>query len=439
MSAERLGDPAVIEQLPASLQALLTFERFHLHRLHIFQNTSRDPAFDTRYFPQNCAAFRLPCFWIGREHLHVYRNPTGSADELGLHAGPDERGRELFPIHPLSVQHYRQFLSQVQAQEGPCLWAVPTASTRTLLAWPDRQPQRAVFVKTSLHSPVLGDRRMHAHQVGRSIGLSRLVSDCRSSLPGALKFLPESAGFVPRGMLDSGTVIRVIPSEIKAGQVLIAPLFALLGGSGTHVPLLMSFLRRSGVPAVTFVEELLCVPLAKLWLELSMRFGLVIEAHGQDLLLELSPDLSPAGRFYYRDFEGMQVDWELRRRCGCSQPGRLPQEWSWREAYASWGYRHAESVWYKLSTSLFGLLHLVLHETEVSLREWRERGLIDCAPVAEGELTLRFSRQLNAAIEELFGIRAGVHFDIYRSMKRFLLVLLRVRRDIMGPAPRLLP
>jgi hypothetical protein len=64
IAKERLASADVLGQLPGPLQQQLILERFHLHKPEEFQVTSRDPAFDPRYFPQNCGAVELPCYTI---------------------------------------------------------------------------------------------------------------------------------------------------------------------------------------------------------------------------------------------------------------------------------------------------------------------------------------------------------------------------------------
>lgn len=434
MSAQPLGEQEAIGQLPIALQRWLTLERFHLHKAEMFQDRSRDPGFDSRYFPQNCGAFELPCFWVQRKHLLIYRRCAADENELSLLAGQSLSERVLFPIHPASLDKYAAFLSGLGAEdaanEGLRIWAVPTSSTRTLLAWPDEAPEKALLVKLSLHSPIFGDRRLYTRTVGRCVGLSGLVQDSQADLPSTVDYFPESLGLVPRRLPDSGVLIRSVPREIKEGRTLVAPLFSLLGGSGSHSPLLLTLLERNGMESRQWLEETLCAPFARLWLEMSLRFGLILEAHAQDLMLALSPDLQPLGRFFYRDFEGLQVDWELRHRCGLPACDPMPHAWRWRETYDTWGYPYGEFAWYKWRISLMHYLHFVLNELELSLRQWHERGLIRGRKFEEGEVTMLFSRHLFEAIEARFGIRAEPRYNIYRSLNKFTIFLMKVRREI---------
>jgi hypothetical protein len=424
-------DHDVIGQLPPALREWMTRERFQLHRPDMFQHPARDPGFDTRYFPQHCRPFRLPCYWMQRKHLYVHGSDE-SGERLHFGAGAGDE-RILFPVHPSELEEFRAFLRAVDAidasEHDRPLWAVPTSSTRTLLVWPDGAGHRAVFVKTSLHSRIFGDRRVTRTKVARAIGNGKVIR--QASLPSEFRVLPEILGFSARKAPDSGALIRPVPPEIMDGSVRVAPLFSLLGGEEQgRVPLLLEMLEHTDQPPVEYVDELLCATFAPLWVTLALNHGLIVEAHGQDLLLALSPAGVPSGSFYYRDLEGLQVDWELRHgRFG--SPPSLPDEWAWRETHATWGYRYCEFVWYKWRISLFDYLRLVLNEVETSLRQWHDQGRVRGPKCREGELTMLFSERLFAAVERQFNVSLGAPYDILAALNRFILALFKVRRALI--------
>jgi hypothetical protein len=424
-----------MEQLPYSLRQQLTFERFHLHKPDLFQDRSRDPAFDPKYFPQNCGAVRLPCYWIERRHLHVFGAQTQAADELNFFSGDGPNDAVLFPMHPASIGHYEPLLQKLGARDaaadGLRIWGVPTSSARTFLAWPDRMPERALFVKLTLHSPIFGDRRLYPWKVARSVGLSSLVQQSLDQLPRGLGYFPETFGLTPRQMPDSGVIVRSIPARIKANKLLVVPLFALMGGQQVQ-PLLPTILERTGLRPQEFLEEVLCTKFARVWLEMTLRHGLIVEAHGQDLMLAMSPDLRTLEHFYYRDFEGMQVDWELRRQRGLPTPEHMPNSQAWHETYATWGYRYGQLLWYKLRIGLTHYLYFVLMELEQMLRSWQERGIMGGARIDEHALIAMFARKTVELIHELFGIRVQADYNIYSHLNRFVLLLLGVRRELLG-------
>jgi hypothetical protein len=437
MSAHESDAGPAFSQLPAGLREWLILERFHLHKPHLYQRRELDASFDISYLPQHSGTFRLPCFLIARRNLHMFGSQQQHSYSMQFYSDSKIDDAVLFPMHPLALDDYREFLLRVgatdAAREGVCIWAVPTSSLRTLLAWPDGAADRAVFVKTSLVSPVVGDRRVHRMRAGRSVALSALVANQLTELPTQLSYLRESFAFAARSAPHSGSIIRCIPQEIISGHVRVAPLFSLIGGEGERRPLLLAMLERAGTPPLQFVDEMLCKPVARFWLELCMRFGLIIEAHGQDLLLELSTAGQPTGRFYYRDFEGMQVDWELRRRLGYSAPDALAHSWQWREAYDTWeNFPYGALPWRKWYVSLYQFLRMVLREVEQSLRQWHQDGLINGPLCGPDELTMAFSRHMFEGLERIFGVRVDSPYNIDRHLNRFLLLLSQLRRQALA-------
>jgi hypothetical protein len=436
MPAQRYQPAGLVEQLPLHLQAWLTLERFHLHAPHLYQRRERDPGFDPKYLPQNCDVFQLPCVLVPRRRLYMFEGGQQDSEGLAFAVDDQQRRRVLFPMHPSSVALYRDSFELGgmchESIVGAPVWALPTSSTRTVLAWPGDQPAQAMFIKTSLHSPLFGDRRVTRIRAGRSVSLSAMVQAELGELPATLNYLPEPLAFTPRREPFMGAIVRAIPREIRAGRVLVAPLFSLIGGSDGHVPLLLTILERTGMTPMQFLHDVLCRPFARLWLDLTLNHGLVIEAHGQDLLLVLSPGLVPQRRFYYRDFEGLQVDWELRRHLGKPPPPMLAGQWCWHDAYDTWGdHRYAHLAWYKWRVSLTQYMSLVLQQVETALREWHRSGRLGGVPPAVDEATSMFSQCLFETLEQMFGVRTGQHYNVHRSLNRFLILLAGLRRELL--------
>jgi hypothetical protein len=433
----RRGNEAPLEQLPQSLRHLMDFERFHLHKAGEFQDRFTDKAFDRGYLPQNSGAFELPCFWIRRKCLYVFGQQRREIAELCLSEGGEHAAWMLMPIHPVALQHYEPLISgpfaSARPREGsPRIWAVPTASTRTVLAWPDERPELAVFVKLHIPHQLSGDRRMLLRKVACGIGFSRIAESCVTQTSKSFDVLREPIGFVPRRMQDSGVVLRSVPCGVKDGSIILAPLFALLGGSEGRRPLFPTILERSGLRADEFLETFLCRQFAHLWLTLVFQFGLVLEAHGQDLLIELSPEFAPLGRFFYRDMEGLQVDWDLRRARGLACPSDLPRACSWHETYGTWGFPYASTPSYKLRISLLQYVHLFIAELDVLLPEWHREAVLHGPPLRSGIALTTFARCMDETIGEMFGRRVPPECNLARSVNRFTAFLMMLRRELMS-------
>jgi len=250
-------------------------------------------------------------------------------------------------------------------------------------------------------------------------------------MPPAVAWFPETLAMVPRLMPEGGLIIRSIPMEMKEGSVVPAPLFSLMGGSGSDPPLLLQMLGQDAELARSVVTEVLLAKFAGIWVDLVFGMGLMLEAHGQDLLLALSKDMVPCGGFYYRDFEGLTVDWGLRRARGLSEGPSLPHSCDWYETYETLGYPLHQLVSWKIRTSLFDYICLVLAELDLAAVEWRTRGLMPSGEKWEGELTMLFSRHLRKAIRERYGMREDREYDIHRDLSRFVKFLMRVRSEVL--------
>jgi hypothetical protein len=429
---DQMTSEEAIEQLPQALRLLANFERLHLHKPEFY---FKDTKFNPDYLPQNCGAFRLPCYWIRRKHFFVYGEMQDAATEVTMMEGCGPSDHVLFPVHPVYLDRLREFLAKVGAQDclhsGRHIWAVPTASVRTLLVWQEGAPEKAVFVKTSLHDSILGSRHLSRRAVARSAGVSYMLKQSTDMLPRSFGYFAEALTFIPRSLPDNGVIIRSIPQEIRDGNTFVAPLFSLMGGGGRVVPLFLTLVERSGLGTQELLETVLCSQFCRLWLDMTFGLGLLLESHGQDLLLGLSPDLVPSGRFFSRDFDGLAIDWELRRLKGLPEPNEMPSTIQWRGTYRSY-----EFLGRKLAFSLNTYLHHVLHELEQALQEWQTAGLLGGPRVEPGQLTMMFSVRMRDTMSDMFGLKRLDLYDIYHALNRFAGTLLKVRGTLLGSRVR---
>lgn len=421
------GNKDALNQLPDALKALLDVERHDLNDLRSFQTPNPNPPFDERYLPINCDAVSLPCYLIERKHFFTYSAPR-TPPACDTFAGE----RVVFPVHPAEEGHYSRFITNVHVidgvQFGLRLWAVPTSSTRTMLVWPDGNGRSAYFVKTSLFSNIFGNRRITRRKIAHSIGLSSLVFDSKQTLPAGLSFFHETHGVVPRAMPDAGVIFRAVPTELKKGEIRLLPLFSFLNAKHGRMSLFQKMLLGNPCNAVNFFEQCLCREFARIWLSLALGHGLLIECHAQNLLLEVTPDgATPLPRFWYRDFEGLAVDWELRRALSLQGP-KMP--YGEDNTYATLGYPHFQSAWCKWKISLYQYLHFVLHALDRVVDESQaleaRRAGASCM-----RITRVFSRQLRRLVREEYGLAERDDYDIYEQPSRFIRFLMHVRRDVM--------
>lgn len=427
-----------LQQLPESLQRLISFERDYLYKPDSFYNIALDSSFDHTYLPQNSCIFELPCYWIQRKHLYLNGCHERCMTDLQWPIGKDFRDQVLFPVHPMTLSYYRAFLAasaaRSAADDGIRVLAIPTSSVRTVLAWRDGAPDTAVFLKLSLPpSPIFGDRRIWASKGAACIGLTKLLEESSTNGCSDLFYLAEVLTLVPRTILDGGVIVRRIPREVKEGRILLAPLFALFGGGTKHRPLLLTLAERGGVSPKEFVEDTLCAHFARIWLQSSLNFGLLPECHGQNLLLSLSPSLRPTGRFYYRDFDGLSVDWGLRQTRACRPPSHMPYAWLWFEAYEHpyTAVPCTAQLWWKLQVSFRAYLHFVLNELNQCMQDWEFSRRIGGPVIPPDHFTMLFSQHVFEGIEELFGQTYSERYNIYERQRKFCRQFLTLRNGLM--------
>jgi hypothetical protein len=420
-----------LEQLPLSLRRLMAFERFHLYKPDMRYSGANDSAFDVKYFPTNSSVFELPCFWIDHRKLYMYRDSLADIDSYSSFAGNGPAGCMLYAIHPTAAATHRNLLArighEINEMEHRRVLAVPTSSTRTVLAWREEAPNDAVFIKLSLHSPVLGDRHLYRHSIERSVGMSTIAQASARSTMATIGYFPESFAIIPRDKLDSGIIFRTIPKEISEDRCLVVPLFSLLGTKPSGQPMLPDLVERSNMTSIDFIEEILCAPFAQLWLELSMGHGVILEAHAQNMLLCLTPNMRPLGRFFYRDFEGLQIDWELRAIRRLETPAGIPSACAWHITYNTLGYPWSQMAWYKLYCSLQDYMHRVLDPLNNSVCDWTRLGILSGPKIERYEITEIFSRHIFDSVERMFRINISDRYNIYHSLSKFVALLLKLR------------
>jgi hypothetical protein len=302
--------------------------------------------------------------------------------------------------------------------------------------WPHEEPEKSLFAKVSLRSLIAGDRRIQRRHVSGAVGKTIVLKESRSDLPDNMNYLYESVGFMPRLLPGSGVILRSIPQAVKGDKLLLAPMFSLVGGNEEYVPLLLKMVAAGISDPTRFAEEVLCASFAPLWLNLALNYGLLLEAHGQNLLVELSDDFCPLGRFYYRDFDGLMIDWDLRRHLGFPVPQCMPDSALWHQTYATMNPStpYVQLVSWKFKMSLNAYLHFVLADVNRYLREWQSRGLMAGRKIADDYLTDAFSHHLFREIAAVYGAREASEYNVYRSLNKFVKFLLKIRGEVITTA-----
>ncbi|WP_216591719.1 IucA/IucC family siderophore biosynthesis protein [Streptomyces brasiliscabiei] len=237
----------------------------------------------------------------GPEHRQVVRLGLAPvADALVVGEWPErfrDGGRMLVPVHPWQAAHV------LKCPPGEVVEAHPLMSLRTL-ALADGGPH-APHVKTALSARLTSSVRDISVY---SIETSAIVSDFMASVAArtdGLLHVTRTLGAVTAGSPDLAAVLRESPeryADTATGERVL-PVAAL---AATELPRSPSWLADFARLALTVCLRLL-------------DLGVALEAHGQNLLVVLSPSGAPR-RLVYRDLADIRVSPARLARHGVAAP-----------------------------------------------------------------------------------------------------------------------
>ena len=391
---------------------------------------------DPRFAPETGAVFNLRSYWIDADQMISFRGAGMSPETESLftrsHNGV-EQVRLL--VHPESKGFYSRFVAKPGVHRADDFRATPTASSRTLVAWPNERPDLAFFAKVSLDKRIGGVvRTVSAGEVARSIGINDVLHAALAAgeLPRSFAFVPETFSTIPRGMTEGGMVVREVPAGVKRGDWEAIPFFSLYAtGKGGQEPWLVEMIRNSGMPAEDFLRHLIIRPFAQQWIDLAILGGINAEPHAQNLLLAAKGQLVPAGSLVHRDFGGFDIDFAYRRAAGLALPESLAQITSVEKDYkVSADPAHALK---KLATFFGGG---IVYNLDRELPAWQRAGRVRSrGALTEGFVMKMLVQELEARYAELSGRRIALSGDL-RNVHEMLALRQQVKRRPLCAAHR---
>jgi len=272
-----------------------------------------------RYRPNSrVSTFDIPAFEVPPDELNIY-----SADPYpSLREFYTSEDRNLFCVHPqvLDTHGDDPFLRRVISvgQPGKEIQVSPSSSTRTLYVQ-DHHPPHAL----KLHFPFRVSRygrRMRDEVVEQAINVSRELQRGIGSMDPRFAFFREVLGVTvknirpqtPRGENWGYLVREMTPFPFLGKERTLVPGFSLFGRDffepGTP-PLLLELLQERAPR--DYVLEQIMFPIIHHWVSSFLNFGLLLEPHGQNVLLEMEPD-GEVSRIAYRDLN-LGIDNRRRR------------------------------------------------------------------------------------------------------------------------------
>ncbi|GGK76339.1 IucA/IucC family protein [Streptomyces flaveus] len=234
--------------------------------------------------------------------------------ELGLVPAPEEAclvagewpyretGRVLIPVHPWQARHVLKD-EQLVGESG--ITAHPLMSLRTLADAAPGGPHIKTALSARLTSAV---RDISVYSIATAATVSAFLDSVAARLDGLLH-ITRTLGAVTARTPDLAAAVREAPEMYAAEGERVVPVAAL---TMTNLPQSPSWMAEFTRLALTVCLRLL-------------ELGVALEAHGQNLLVVLSPSGAPT-RLIYRDLADIRISPARLARHGIPAPdlsGRL--------------------------------------------------------------------------------------------------------------------
>ncbi|NIA02562.1 MAG: hypothetical protein GWP15_04200 [Nitrospirae bacterium] len=279
---------------------------------HGFQARPDNPLATYTEFPETfrpgAPSYRLPLFEISETACLIFRS-THPDPSLEEHYFP--KGKVQFPVHPVnrdneSIPHIEEITSH-PLQE---IAVRPTSSTRTVFIEDETLAPHCLKPHTDLRI-TRWRRHMESRKIAHAIAVTKIFENCRV-FKEYLKvgFFPESLGAVfgvSGAQKDWGFILREMQSQphLEHSYKMI-PLNALYTPSTKDRaadPLLVEMIVKSTKSPKDFLIEEIIQPLITGWIKIYLETGVLLEPHGQNVIVEIDEKSGEIIRFSHRDFD----------------------------------------------------------------------------------------------------------------------------------------
>jgi hypothetical protein len=258
---------------------------------------------DKKYRPESIQpSFNLPVFRLPKKEVTIVDTELLSASVTNELVNKD--GVDFF-IHPQTLKEQGQFLKKGGYAQR-LVRVYPTASTRTVTTVDD---QSDYYVKLHLPKRISRfSRDLTAASIKHGLNITDNLTHL--TLPDRFAFLPEVFGAYHNTTQWGYLIRQKNPYPIVCGKKRLIPYFSLHSVDKTKpndLPLLVKLVKYHQADSMRFLVDQIIGPLIRQWCFLARQYGILLECHGQNTLLELDENNLPT-RLVHRDFQGVRVD-----------------------------------------------------------------------------------------------------------------------------------
>ncbi|MBX9768816.1 MAG: hypothetical protein K2X47_16205 [Bdellovibrionales bacterium] len=298
---------------------LLTWEQDYVNRVLNFavftQMTGDANKLESHYYPENKNVFELEVISVPIAEMDIVGDPKSLPPEFVFVR--DGKPFVRFPVHPVSTGLYPMSASPSYAKEA---WSALALSSHRSIVAKDAFGN-VQLLKVSLDREIGNvTRTLGRKWILKAVGISKVLKARPEQdwLNEGIVLIDEPVALIPKGV-KYGTQLRTWPYTQSVGKQVI-PMFALYSKeTPDQIPILVKFIRSSGINAKEYVHKHIIGPLIRQYFYFLLRNGVVTEPHSQNILMEFKEGV-PTARFWYRDFGGFSLDRPLHARTGLALP-----------------------------------------------------------------------------------------------------------------------
>ncbi|MBS3905313.1 MAG: hypothetical protein KGZ39_08315 [Simkania sp.] len=261
---------------------------------------------EPQYRPNSSAdSFQVPNFQIPKKNVMVLCSSDINPKIFNHYLSNEHASLAVHPqiSKDLSVNKMQEIVSHPKASD---IVVSPTASSRTVFVLDPHLPPHCL----KLHCPIQitrSTRHLEKRKIEHSITVSNALAHSTAMRANpAFAYFPESLGIVYGNAFDSwGFLVRDMTPRPYLPNSSFIPLFSLYSPDVAHPnrpPLLHELIGESGVDPEQCILQQIFFPLLKCWVDVYTNTGILLEAHGQNVCLELS-ESGQISRFIFRDFD----------------------------------------------------------------------------------------------------------------------------------------
>lgn len=168
---------------------------------------------------------------------------------------------------------------------------------------------RSFFHQDLILKISLQDKILYSSQIERAVTISSYLNSVLPS-DSPLQILKESYGCYLKDQDNPyGFIIRQIPESVKAGKCSLISIVSYVSSHSDGSPSLFErHLSRLSHHEIYAEVSKLIRSIIRSYLEMYWNFGVCLELHQQNVLLELDENENLTGKIYCRDLDGARLD-----------------------------------------------------------------------------------------------------------------------------------